>query len=126
MRKECIDKNLEHYADYFEALFFADVNCDSDIENYAELDFRDINEESLVKQIKQLDEFFEKADHILENTDYDHGQACHDFFFTRNGHGVGFWENDHCNEEQGKALTEIAQSFGETYTYENDGQLYID
>jgi len=122
-----LKENLNYYSDYFEALFFADVNCDSDIENYAELDFRDINEESLVKQIKQLDDFFEKADHILENTDYDHGQACHDFFFTRNGHGVGFWENDHCNEEQGKALTEIAQSFGETYVYQGDnGELYID
>ena len=121
-----LKENLNYYSDYFEALFFVDVNIDSEIENHADLSFSDINKESLVSQIKQLDAFFEKAGSILDNTDYDLGRACHDFYFTRNGHGAGFWENDYCTEEQGMALTKIAQSFGVTYVYEHGGELYID
>lgn len=121
-----LQTNLNYYADYFEALFWADVDANDDIK--CEYDLLDVDRDSLIKSIKELDQFFEKADSILENTDYTHGQACHDFYFTRCGHGVGFWENDHCDEKAGELLTEIAQEFGPVYIYENDAKnkLYID
>lgn len=120
-----LERNLRYYADYFEAMFFADIDNSQDIEG--DYTTYDIDKECLIKSIKELDQFFEKADNILEETDYTHEQACHDFYFTRCHHGVGFWENDHCNEEQGQILTEIAQSFGEIWVYENDDKtkLYI-
>lgn len=121
-----LKRNLDYYGAFFDAMFWADVDGCDDIEN--DYDILDINKDSLEKLINDLDLFFEKADPILENTEYDHSQACHDFYFTRQGHGVGFWENDHCNEEQGKLLTEIAQDFGEIYITEgsNKNSLYVE
>jgi len=117
MTDQQIKTNLNYYSDYFEALLWADVEESPDIKG--EHDFTTIDKDSLVEQFKQLDQFFDKASHILDETDYTHAQACHDFYFTRCGHGVGFWENDHCNEEQGEKLTEIAKSFGTVDMYES-------
>ena len=119
-----LQTNLNYYADYFEAMFWADVDGSDNIEGT--YDFSDINRECLLKQIKDLDAFFSEADEILEKTDYTHMQTCHDFYFTRCGHGVGFWENDHCEEKEGQQLTELAKKFGEVYISENGGKIYID
>lgn len=54
-----------------------------------------------------------------QGTTYD--QIMHDFWFTRNGHGVGFWDRPEIYGEQlAEQLTEIAESFGEQWTYESD------
>lgn len=45
--------------------------------------------------------------------DYDAKAAGRDFWYTRNGHGVGFWDRD--LGEVGDKLTKIAKSFGELY-----------
>lgn len=126
MTPEDIKKNLNYYSAYFEALFFAEVTSDNDYLKRYDYDFSNINTNDLIKQFKQLDYFFNEADSILENTDYTHEQACHDFYFTRCGHGVGFWENDYCNEDQGKKLTEIAEQYGEIYISDDGKQLFID
>lgn len=51
--------------------------------------------------------------------------AGHDFWLTRNGHGVGFW--DRYSESQNKAahdlgdvLSEVARKFGESFMYFGD------
>ncbi len=114
--------NLNYYEAYFDALFFGE----SELEN-TELGFTDINEECLKQHIKDLDLFFTKAESILEKSEYTHDQACHDFYFTRQGHGVGFWECVHCDESQGEKLTEIAKEFGEFYVYVgDDNKIYLD
>lgn len=47
-----------------------------------------------------------------------------DFWLTRNGHGVGFW--DRGLGEEGEALTEAADKFGPLDVYEgDDGLLYF-
>lgn len=125
MTNEDIKRNLNYYADYFEAMFFADVEVNDDLQRN-DYDFMDIDKESLIKQINDLDKFFELADEILEKTDYTHEQACHDFYFTRCGHGVGFWENDHCEENEGKLLTEIAKQFGSVFIYDHGNKIYLD
>lgn len=43
--------------------------------------------------------------------DYDEAGAGRDFWFTRCGHGVGFWDRD-LPGEVGDKLTAIAESFG--------------
>jgi hypothetical protein len=35
-----------------------------------------------------------------------------DLWLTRNGHGCGFWEADHCAKEEGERLTASARKLG--------------
>lgn len=46
-----------------------------------------------------------------------------DFWFTRNGHGVGFWEPRRWPECYRKMLDAGAKSYGEVWTYESDDGL---
>jgi hypothetical protein len=48
-----------------------------------------------------------------------------DFWFTRNGHGVGFWDKD-WPEPWATTLADAAQSFGEVDAYlGDDGKVYL-
>jgi hypothetical protein len=50
--------------------------------------------------------------------------AGHDFWFTRNGHGAGFWDGD-WPEDMGERLTQAAESFGTYNLYVgDDGRIY--
>ncbi len=53
--------------------------------------------------------------------------AGHDFWLTRNGHGVGFWDRpEKYGKDRGDRLTQASEGFGECYLYVgDDGQLYI-
>jgi hypothetical protein len=55
------------------------------------------------------------------------GDECagHDFYFTRNGHGVGFWDRDYDKDIRDR-LTKASKAYGEIYPYVgDDGQLYV-
>lgn len=49
-------------------------------------------------------------------------RAGTDFWFTRNGHGVGFWEGDRWLPEQGERLSTAAKAFGEYDLYPGDDE----
>ena len=49
-------------------------------------------------------------------------QAGHDFWFTRNGHGAGFWDGDWL-EPYGNVLTKGAKSYGKFETYLSDNGM---
>lgn len=51
----------------------------------------------------------------------DAGQAGHDFWLTRNGHGAGFW--DRGLGELGDRLTEASKVYGESDLYVGDDGL---
>lgn len=54
----------------------------------------------------------------------DREYAGHDFWLTRNGHGVGFWDGD-WPEEAGQRLTAASKAFGEIDLYiGDDGKLH--
>lgn len=89
--------------------------------------FGDIHPATL--ETMQLDCFnFEvKARPLLEQAyalGYDAKQAGRDFWFTRNGHGVGFWDREVLNEGcmapspggLGEKLSAVAKEFGETWS----------
>jgi hypothetical protein len=120
---------------YLEAMFF--TNCASGIsmveweepenqelvrEGQADGDlptdagFGDIYPDSLIKAHHECSEFQQKARALLSQAygrDYDATQAGRDFWFTRCGHGVGFWDRDQLKaDDLGDKLTEIAESFG--------------
>ena len=55
---------------------------------------------------------------------YDLEQAGHDFWFTRNGHGVGFW--DRGLGAVGDKLSDAARAAGEGDAYlGDDGRVYL-
>lgn len=52
--------------------------------------------------------------------------AGRDFWYTRAGHGCGFWDGD-WPQDLGDAMNKLAESFGECYFYVgDDGKLYVD
>lgn len=53
-----------------------------------------------------------------ETQGYDVARAGHDFWLTRNGHGVGFWDRD--LGEAGDALSEAARALGERDLFVGD------
>jgi hypothetical protein len=56
------------------------------------------------------------------------GQAGHDFFLTRNGHGAGFWDrsfND-LSDDIGQKLSDACEPYGGQGLYMgDDGRYYI-
>jgi hypothetical protein len=100
----------------------------------------DFSKEALKKALADCEKFQELNIDDIEaipdwkgNTD-SHGRniytqyevAGHDFWFTRNGHGTGFWDREYLNQETKDKLTKSAKSFGESCVYiGDDGLLYL-
>jgi hypothetical protein len=57
---------------------------------------------------------FQSAHQDLISDDVE--QAGRDFWYTRNGHGCGFWDGD-WPEPAATILSDAAQAFGEVYDY---------
>lgn len=91
-------------------------------ENY---DINDFSEEALTKAQEDCDKFRELAGKYFK--DYDEEKIAQDFWFTRNGHGVGFWDTANYEKEDGLALTDISKKyFGEMWvTIGDDGKIYL-
>jgi hypothetical protein len=106
---------------YIECLLWS--SCDDQDEpldkNY---DISDLAPETIEQIKKDCDAFIEKCGPLLD--DLDDSQSGHDFWLTRNRHGVGFW--DRGLGETGEQLTKIAHSFGERWAYVgDDGKIYV-
>ncbi len=67
--------------------------------------------------------FMELAGPLLDNWDAD--QAGHDFWLSRNGHGVGFFDRSEiADKETRDALQNICRRFGERYCYSIDENTF--
>jgi len=78
--------------------------------------------------IAMIHDEFEAADKMYEAREYDSGNVGHDFWMTRNGHGVGFWDrpDEMYGKRLAKELTSISKKYGEVYTYiGDDGEIHI-
>lgn len=99
----------------------------------------DIDPESMAKIIKDCKDFqAENLEDILQIQDVhckgdSHGRchysglesAGHDFWFTRCGHGVGFWDRGY-PEAMAARLTASCKKFGECWPYVgDDNKIYI-
>lgn len=107
---------------YLTAIDFAD--CGEDDQPSHDLDFH-----PKLKEMAKTDcqKFLELAGPILEQTDYTDEQTGHDLYLTRQGHGCGFWEGDHCTKDQGNALTEIVKkNFKSLNIFEYEGMIYAE
>ena len=109
---------------YIEAMFFtAD-------EELGGISFADMPRETVVKILDDCGLFQDTAEELLGwayGRDYTPGQAGRDFWFTRNGHGVGFWDRDVLEKYGlGELLSQEARGFGETDLYRgDDGKVYL-
>lgn len=65
-------------------------------------------------------------DNAKDLAGYPADSAGHDLWYNRNGHGVGFWEADHCTKEEGKRLSNAAHRLGGRYVYKARGWFHFD
>lgn len=83
---------------YVEAMFFTNCDCGSEDEFIANrLGVERLTHESVAAIAADCADFQETAAPLLEmaySCGYDEEQAGADFWFTRQGHGVGFWDRD--------------------------------
>jgi hypothetical protein len=80
----------------------------------------DIAPETMAQFREDCAAFYETCADDL--TDMEAGQAGHDFWLTRNGHGAGFW--DRGLGERGERLSEIARPYGSVNLYVSDGKVW--
>ena len=115
---------------YIEAMFFT---ADEELN---EPRFEELSESAMTILITDCLTFQERAGRSLATAyaaGYEPEQAGRDFWFTRNGHGVGFWSRDLLTDLTPQEpmvisdhLTEEADRFGECDLYlGDDGELYL-
>jgi hypothetical protein len=128
---------------YFEAMFFTEESPGLSTEQWeagcergsndgalpGDVGFSDLDASALAKGIADWLAFEAKARDLLElayaRDDYDEEQAGRDFWFTRNGHGVGFWDREQLEEGGlGDKLSAIARTFADVAVYFEDGKIY--
>ncbi|PZO72647.1 MAG: hypothetical protein DI629_20660 [Mesorhizobium amorphae] len=114
---------------YVEAMFFTAPEPESDKEfDISEAGFSDLSEEALRRIVEDCDAF--AAAHAEDiatlsgssKVDYDEMSAGRDLWFTRNGHGVGFWDRgfEGAEGEAAERLSEAATAMGEVDLYATD------
>ena len=107
--------------EYITAVVFTD--CGDTEQPPSDITFSD---QAVFRAISECADFIgqcEQAGLLTEyaKTNYTWDSFAHDFWFTRNHHGVGFW--DRGIGELGDKLTKIANNFGSSYFYEGDDGL---
>lgn len=116
---------------YIEAMFFTDAS-DPDDGDLANATFADLHPDSLAEIIRECAEFQRDNAELLQRA-YDRGEAQmiydaeragNDFWYTRNGHGTGFWDRN--LGEVGDKLAAISR-YQEVDLYEgDDGFIHLD
>lgn len=108
--KTALWSSVDEHGEPLDAVFYAD----------------DISAEALAKIKADCEDFIETNLKDLEAyaNECPRGNAGHDFWLTRNGHGAGFW--DRGLGDLGDRLTKAAKTYGECDLYEgDDGFLHI-
>ena len=140
---------------YLEAAFFTDTNemydrdewdseeaqediaegrCSGTIPKDA--GYADMTEATLVEVMNDCKAFEEYAADLLAiaygddghpNRGYDEKQAGRDFWYTRNGHGVGFWDREELKDDGlGDRLSKRARKQGNVDTFWQDGKVHFE
>jgi len=97
---------------YVECALWSSSDCDDEpLDGYS---IDDIAPETLAKMRIDCDDFQESTTQLIQHAyrtgQYSPGQAGHDFWLTRNGHGAGFW--DRGLAAVGEQLTKDAKFHG--------------
>jgi len=113
---------------YVEAMFFTDASPDS--EDCADATVSDLSADAWRKIDADCAKFQADAAPLLAlayERDYDAAQAGRDFWYTRNGHGVGFWDREALEDGGlGDQLSEVAKCYGGANLYRGDDtEMYL-
>jgi hypothetical protein len=119
---------------YVEALFFTNASCPDDGE-LEHATVADLAPSTLDEIISDCARFQEIAESFLKQAyarGYEPEQAGRDFWFTRNGHGVGFWDRAVLKDDGlGDSLSALCgwqarNGLGELDVYMgDDGKVYL-
>jgi hypothetical protein len=117
---------------YIEALFFtSEDQLDGDWPfNDRRCGVDDLAPETLARIKRDCERFQCENSAALELAydeadDYGETEAGRDFWYTRCGHGAGFWDGD-IPDHLGTALTDAAHAFGNLDAYlGDDGKVYL-
>lgn len=99
-------------------------------ENYGVADIAPETMERIVDDCNRFYDAVERAgidldSALIDQDDCPLENAGKDFWFTRCGHGCGFWDGDWSEAVEDK-LTKLAESFGEQWPYVgDDGKIYL-
>lgn len=110
---------------YFEALYFAESASNSDGEQVENIAGIEMTSEAREECRQECAQFLDRVPLLIKaatlTDDYDHIQAGRDFWFSRQGHGVGYWDRN--LGPIGDALHNAAEQFGEKHIYINENGL---
>lgn len=123
-------RNLDAFAQgYIEAVFFTETGAsdDGELANATPADLPAAEWLQVARICRQFRQIAGAAyDQAIEVDGYSAEQAGRDFWFTRNGHGVGFWDRDELPKPIADALTEAARRMGNADLYRADnGKLFF-
>lgn len=111
---------------YIEAMFFTEAHADNpELEHSTFDDLAPETLETIIADCKDFEETNERALSIADRRyAFTDERAGTDFWFTRNGHGAGFW--DRGLGKVGDYLTAQSKPFGEITLYKgDDNKLYL-
>lgn len=118
---------------YIEAMFFTETTDSGD--ECAGATVADLSEDAWTAIEKDCKAFQELAAASLQLAydyapgEYDETRAGHDFWYTRNGHGTGYWDRgfgDLGADTVGGRLSKDTETCGVTDLYKgDDGRLYL-
>lgn len=113
-------------AGYVEAMLFAESATDQDGEEFENLTGFELSATALDASRMDCARFMDLVPLLLKGAisagvDYDHTQAGRDLWFSRQGHGVGFW--DRGLGRIGDALHNAAQDMGSKSLFVNDDNM---
>jgi len=114
--------------DYLECALWAEIDGESGNAYTEDHDIEDFAPCAIEQAIKDCEEFSNHFHDCImqlhQQCKYNQGQAGHDLWLTRCGHGAGFW--DRGLHETGEKMTTKAESMGNRDLYKgDDGKLYI-
>jgi hypothetical protein len=115
---------------YIEAMFFTNTGSSDDgelesatVDDLSEKAWQEILEDCAAFQETNRADLDEALD-IGRVDAYDEWRAGNDFWYTRCGHGVGFWDRD--LGDVGERLSDAAHKFGNVDLYcGDDGRIYF-
>lgn len=115
---------------YIEAAFF--MGEETEEYNISEMSFHDIPRDELVKIIEDCQKFYSENEGLLSklseaDPEYGDMEAGRDLYYTRNGHGVGFWDRGFKGEyaEIAEELSDKASAMGTSeLSLADDGSLF--
>jgi hypothetical protein len=125
-----VDWDLRDFAcGYVEALFFTNGDTgDEDEFSLNRLGAERLTAGARREIVTECAEFLSlQMRALIDASPGGYEQAGHDFWFTRQGLGVGFWDRgeDIWPEEARGALNARAKGFGEAYVYRQNGWIYV-